>query len=444
MIVLLVFILTLLPIATSILFQGSQTVQTNTTDFARGKYDLLVRTEPSAIEKELGLVEENYLGVGNGGITLDEWREIAMDERVEIAAPVASLGFFTKVTNSYRLPIPEGPTRYTVKYETTDGVHTYVIDEQVTYSLFPIGESNYDMYYPAELGNIYGIGGYPTFLVPASYHPVVAIDPDMEGALTGIDFSILNQEIRGFGSYSGTEHQFIPLVDVSESSTPITITITVESLNISEEDILNLKKKVGLEPETSLAMLELQARWGKQKVAENNYVKEFLDRIKATSKKVYKIPAFEYLSPFEQDWFLLDENFNVVMKSDYNPNMHGDYAGVFGYGEEQNLYFRASAPLYQMSEQGLVKVQLVEKDGEIPVHREIEEIQFQEWKEDGDNTALHYFVRVDSISIGEAMEELAASPLGFYQFQYGEHKETGQALQPIHHPGSFYHYLPTV
>lgn len=165
-------------------------------------------------------------------------------------------------------------------------------------------------------------------------------------------------------------------------------------------------------------------------------MKEYLDKIEATKQEVYKIPAFEYLSPFEQDWFLLDEDFNVVMKSDYDINVHGGYAGVFGYGEEQNRYFRASSPAYQMSDQDL-KVNLVDMDGEVPVHRQIEEIKYQEFEVDGDNTDLHYFVQVDSISIGEAQEELAASPLGIYQFQYGEHKETGKVLQPTHHSGSF-------
>lgn len=257
MVFLLVIILTLLPVATSILLQGSQKVRTNITDFARGKYDLLVRPAPSAIEEQLGLVEENYLGVGNGGITLDEWRKIAADDRVEIAAPVASLRFFTKITNSYRLPMPEGPTRYSVTYETTDGVHTYKIDEQVAYMLFPVGEMSYDTYHPEELSNIFGIGGYPTFVIPYSFHPVIAIDPEMEGALTGIDFSILQEEISAFESYSSSDHQFIPLVDVSDSATPITITITVESLDISKEEIINLKEKVGLDSDTPLAMLEV-------------------------------------------------------------------------------------------------------------------------------------------------------------------------------------------
>lgn len=79
----------------------------------------------------------------------------------------------------------------------------------------------------------------------------------MEGALTGIDFSILQEEISAFESYSSSDHQFIPLVDVSDSATPITITITVESLDISKEEIINLKEKVGLDSDTPLAMLEV-------------------------------------------------------------------------------------------------------------------------------------------------------------------------------------------
>lgn len=169
-VLLLAVIFTLLPAAAQIWLRGQETVHADITDFARGKYDILVRPKNSPIEEKLGIVEENDLGVGDGGITLDTWQKIARDQRIEFAAPVASLGFFTKMNQSYQLPKPDGPTRYRVKYETTDGVHRYVIQEQTAYLLFPLAANLSDAFYPKELINVFGLWGRANFQLPPSYH----------------------------------------------------------------------------------------------------------------------------------------------------------------------------------------------------------------------------------------------------------------------------------
>ncbi|GAB4521310.1 MAG: hypothetical protein Fur0018_01660 [Anaerolineales bacterium] len=77
----------------------------------RGAYDLLVRPPQSVLptEKAYGVVEGNYLGTPQGGITLDQYRLIAGMSDVDVAAPVATIGYFLNTTGtvSFRMPFEE-------------------------------------------------------------------------------------------------------------------------------------------------------------------------------------------------------------------------------------------------------------------------------------------------------------------------------------------------
>ncbi len=86
-------------------------VRTSISEHWRGAYDLLVRP-PQAIqptESESGLVEGNYLGVPQGGITRAQYEEIAGLPGVEVAAPVATLGYVLNATGDVTVigPPPE-------------------------------------------------------------------------------------------------------------------------------------------------------------------------------------------------------------------------------------------------------------------------------------------------------------------------------------------------
>lgn len=61
----------------------------------RTAYDILVRPAQAAtaLERTDGLVQENYLSGIYGGITLQQYREIAQTPGVEVAAPVAMIGY---------------------------------------------------------------------------------------------------------------------------------------------------------------------------------------------------------------------------------------------------------------------------------------------------------------------------------------------------------------
>lgn len=72
----------------------------------RNAYDVLVRPRGSftPMEKQSGLVRDNYLSGIFGGITLAQYREIKRMQGVSIAAPIANLGYVT-LTGRIRLPI---------------------------------------------------------------------------------------------------------------------------------------------------------------------------------------------------------------------------------------------------------------------------------------------------------------------------------------------------
>ncbi|MEV0268030.1 FtsX-like permease family protein [Hamadaea sp. NPDC050747] len=71
--------------------QVSQTVDEN----FRAAYDILVRPhgERTTQEAERGLVRPNYLSGQYGGITMAQWEQIRHLDGVDVAAPIASLGY---------------------------------------------------------------------------------------------------------------------------------------------------------------------------------------------------------------------------------------------------------------------------------------------------------------------------------------------------------------
>mgnify|MGYP000070726904 CR=1 FL=1 len=77
----------------------------------RGAYDLLVRPPQAASETErrLGLVEGNYLGTPQGGITRQQYQTIKALDGVEVAAPVATIGFLRNDTGGVDVELTAQP-----------------------------------------------------------------------------------------------------------------------------------------------------------------------------------------------------------------------------------------------------------------------------------------------------------------------------------------------
>lgn len=172
-IIVLILIMSTVSYTFSLFADANEEVEQNITNFSRGTYDLLIRPADARtdLEKELNLIEENYLGIGDGGITIEEWENIKTHPDVEIAAPVASVGLFTARERTFMYP--KDPTTmhyYAVEYSTSDGVHTYLKD---TEWIIDLGTSIKNAsYYPSSMEVLHNNLGDDaiTFCFP---HPII-------------------------------------------------------------------------------------------------------------------------------------------------------------------------------------------------------------------------------------------------------------------------------
>jgi len=105
------------------------------TDYQRTTYDILVRAPENvtAIEKEYGLVEANHLNGTAGGITMQQYEQIKAIPEVEVAAPIAMLGYMnrTRMGGAIQEDLPPGIYRVSA----SDGIQAggeYVTEASLT------------------------------------------------------------------------------------------------------------------------------------------------------------------------------------------------------------------------------------------------------------------------------------------------------------------------
>lgn len=111
--------------------------QSQTAEGGRPAYDLLVRPSSgiSDIERKLGLVSPNALtGIG-GGITTEQWQQILSIPDVEVAAPLALLGYIPRgeINIGLRGIHQNGIYRVTTTVNIFNGVGTQSVSRQRSY-----------------------------------------------------------------------------------------------------------------------------------------------------------------------------------------------------------------------------------------------------------------------------------------------------------------------
>jgi hypothetical protein len=169
----------------------------------RGAYDILVRPHDShlGLEKTAGVVEPNFLGfTGTGGITLDQLAAIRGLADVELAAPVAFIGYITTTAAAPTIHITTWPSKLTLyqadlTVATSDGLSQRVLYRQQVRVLLgpptttggpPLALSDYGN------GNVgsypdgtYAVDFYGDRMLPGITSPVLAVDPVAEQRLIG-------------------------------------------------------------------------------------------------------------------------------------------------------------------------------------------------------------------------------------------------------------------
>ncbi|MCY1691014.1 ABC transporter permease [Exiguobacterium sp. SL14] len=200
-------------------------------------YDIVVRPKGSQLASESNdLLEPNYLNGINGGISFEQYQQIKKMNAIDIAAPVAVMGYvnsFTSFKNALKFPSEPGIYRLTETNFIEDGFtrerqsHTVIHISQGTKVIVPKNASFFNE--PIE-----------SFKSAIARNPVliVGIDPVEEARLVGLDKSVRsNKKSRYFKNtdqhQSGNhpDEHIIPVLINPNSFNKGSYEYTIEKLN---------------------------------------------------------------------------------------------------------------------------------------------------------------------------------------------------------------------
>lgn len=237
----------------------------------RGAYDILVRPQSavSRLESDSGLVEGNYLGTPGEVISMEQFRTIQAIDGIEVAAPVAAIGYMHNQTGSVSITLPaNGGTFYHYSTTLLDGNGALINQQKgLFYSPLNCDGCGFNRIYPLR-DQVCGSGTETTCLISLSDLPVLwtlvaGVDPAEEEKLIRLSSAIENgdmlqsnmplQEILEDPA-SGQKATKIPILISQQSFAHQSIRIKVESFPVSEEDIRNVFNGIQSSNEVEAAM----------------------------------------------------------------------------------------------------------------------------------------------------------------------------------------------
>lgn len=155
------------------------TADRDLSDYWRTTYDILVRPSQSRarIEEQYGLVEANSLSGIYGGITFDQYEEIKALPGVEVAAPIAMLGYIPERLRAADFGVQARPGFYStsLSLEIDNGATVY--SDVYGGSFFYVGKVT-----PGVIPNVPGLG-----MVNVNPHYSITSDLDLPFLMAGID-----------------------------------------------------------------------------------------------------------------------------------------------------------------------------------------------------------------------------------------------------------------
>lgn len=410
MITVLMLVISTVSYTFSTLNEADQKVKQDITDFSRGSYDILMRPSDARtdLEKQLNLIEENYLGVGDGGITIEQWQEIKNHPDVEIAAPVASVGLFTAKERTWMMNRNEQDRNYyEVEYRTSDGYHIY--SNTANSYMYDFGGSIQDILrFPSSstVDNSYMGQDIASFNVPTSFHQVVAVDPEEERKLTDYDFRPLTERVIDYNAYKDGEFS-IPIMSLKDVSLPISIQFTVDELaEVSAEELEIWRSKFIAENEFR-TLAEDPDRYFK-------VIDDYISKKRLNKEKVYKLVPDDGHSPFNEAFLYVNDSMKLSI-GDIKQVLGGEVFQLFS----QRIGYRLNPVVYEMKEGQKLSIKQIGEDEiyKAPIYREMEKIEFYQLNEsfepENDDDFVG-FVDNGTFSIEENAESLASAPLGIY------------------------------
>ncbi|WP_053075152.1 FtsX-like permease family protein [Ornithinibacillus californiensis] len=211
-------------------------------------YDIVVRPEGTrSVTEEKKLLEPNYLSGLSGGISVEQYEAIKDIPGVEVAAPIAMIGYADYEVHFGYVELPE------------DGIYRRVMETTVDNGINKITETG-NSYFVSDIwdymnkGAEYGVGKPSLDLSVHSYSLLAGIDPEQEAKLVGLDESIIplgtsryfnESDEYYYNEFNGGHHEF-PIIVNQQTFVDKVESITFERLNISvnKENVIEVMERV--------------------------------------------------------------------------------------------------------------------------------------------------------------------------------------------------------
>lgn len=154
-------------------------------------YDIIVRPKDArSVTEEKGLLEPNYLSGLDGGISVEQYEKIKNIRDVDIAAPIAMVGYASYIVRFDPIDVEQNGI-YRQKMEQT--VHNGARDiTSTSNAYFAYGDWSVIEENLAGKGSEYGVGASPNYLRMYTHALLAGIDPEQEAKLVGLEDAIVS------------------------------------------------------------------------------------------------------------------------------------------------------------------------------------------------------------------------------------------------------------
>lgn len=244
----------------------------------KSSYHIVVRPPGSrSVTEDKKLLEPNYLSGLEGGITLEQYEKIKSMDNIDVAAPIAMMGYVYNSVQLDRLNITEpGVYRLKVTEKTNTGVDTNSTTSNV---YFTVGKWELK-----GSGKEYGIAQFDGRLGFGTEEMLAGIDPESESSLVGINQAMVEgKNSRFFTDVDKTTEENV------DGLTDFHIPVIVSNQEFVDGKIIYSVEKLNLpfEPSEQAAIMEKVKQNGGQKYLEEMDGK-VVEKREFTTKEAHK------------------------------------------------------------------------------------------------------------------------------------------------------------
>lgn len=294
----------------------------------KASYDIVVRPQGTrSLTEEQGLLEPNYQSGIAGGITREQFDIIKNIDGVEIAAPIAVLGYTSSSVSfkeGLRKDLEPGVYRYHSRTINSNGIS----EEERESDIIHFAHGNWNKYDPIKGNNeAYGVVNWRGSLHASTTQLIVGIDPIEEARLVGLDQAV---STHGFGRYFDEEeympsHELTLFPDeIKKKVTTIPVLVSSQPFHLARYEYII--EKLDLPFDTYEIANETM-----EKVKENGG-ESYLGQLKAIEQQVYEydsifahhiyVSALSGFDPITKERVYSDEynvNFSWLIQSKVSP-----------------------------------------------------------------------------------------------------------------------------